>query len=235
MFNADVKQGDGIASTVGLGLMSKEEIKDLVQVVASTRSLLTWAPKGIIRRLPLTTTESKELTGGGTSLRDIILPKGRSLIDWDAGYEALCEWDDEDMETNLETLDKGDTGITYADGRHESAKEYAARTEPPPVKTQAQLESEEFEHQILLLDNSILAYRAAHPDAADEEIFEKSFWEMWTGFHPEGAREEAQEEFHDSLPHLKSMEEGGGAEGVSGINMDNITNAMAEGGNCPNM
>ncbi|TGO48677.1 hypothetical protein BCON_0233g00170 [Botryotinia convoluta] len=218
VFNADVERGDGITSKVGLGLMSKEELEDLVQVMASTRSLLTWAPKGIIRRLPLTTTESKELTGGETSIRDIILPKGRSLIDWDAGYEALCEWDDEDMETDLETLGDADTGITYADGRHESEKEYAARTEPPSVKTQAQLEQEEFEHQMYVLDKSIAAYRAAHPDAADEEIFEKSFWEVWKGFHPEGTREDAQEEFDECLTHLKSMENRG-AEGVSGMNM----------------
>ncbi|KAF7888057.1 uncharacterized protein EAF02_002598 [Botrytis sinoallii] len=221
LFNADVKQGDGVASMVGLGSISKEEVEDLIQVLAPIRLVLTWAPKGIIRRLPLTTTECKVLTSGGTSLRDIVLPKGRSLIDWDAGYEALCEWDDEDMETNLETLDQGDTGITYADGRHESAKEYAARTEPPPVKTQAQLEAEEFAQQVLDLDTS-------------------SFWEMWKGFHAEGTREDAQEEFYDSLPHLKSLgkgggEGGGGGAGGEGMNVENIMNAMAAEGNCPEM
>lgn len=145
------------------------------------------------------------------------------------------------METNLEALDEGDTGITYADGRHESAKAYATRTEPPPVKTQAQLEAEKFEQQIAALDKSILAYIAAHPDATDEEIFEKSFWEMWRGFHPEGAREDAQEEFDDSLLHVRSVAEGG-AEGVQGIDMENIMQALMKGGegggggaDCPGM
>ncbi|KAF7943777.1 uncharacterized protein EAE97_005847 [Botrytis byssoidea] len=232
LFNADVKQGDGVASMVGLGLMTKKEVEDLIQVLASIRLVLTWAPKGIIRRLPLTTTECKELTSGGTSLRDIILPKGRSLIDWDAGYEALCEWDDDDMVTDLEALDEGDTGITYADGRHESAKEYAMRTEPPPVKTQAQLESEEYERQISALDNSILAYLAAHPEASDEEIFEKSFWELWKGFYPNGVREDALEEFADSLPHVRAVGKGG--EGVGGqgqgVNLESVVKALMKGG-----
>lgn len=41
LFNADLKQGDGVASRVGLGLMSKEEVEDLTQVMASTRLILT--------------------------------------------------------------------------------------------------------------------------------------------------------------------------------------------------
>ncbi|TGO89044.1 hypothetical protein BPOR_0128g00180 [Botrytis porri] len=233
VFNTDVKRGDGIASKVGLGLMSKEELEDLVQVLASTRSLLTWAPEGIIRRLPLTTTESKELTCGETSIRDITLPKGRSLIDWDAGYEALCEWDDEDMETDLETLAEADTGITYADGRHESKWEYAERTEPPPVKTQAQLEAEEFERRIQTLDKTIAAYHAEHPDAADEEMFENSFWKVWKGFYPEGTREDALEEFEECLDNFKSTKDGG--SGAPGIDMKDFMGAMEESGGCPEM
>ncbi|KAF7960633.1 hypothetical protein EAE96_000308 [Botrytis aclada] len=236
LFNADVKQGDGIASRIGLSLLSREELEDLVQVMASTRLILIWAPKGIIRRLPLTTTESKELTSGGTSLKDILLPKGRSLIDWDAGHEALCEWDNEKMERNLDTLAEANTGITYADGRHESATQYAARTEPPPVKTQAELDEEEIIRQIGVKDDAIVTYRAAHPEAADEEVFEKSFWGVWKGFHPEGEREEAREEFEECLHHLRSVENGGGAgRALDEMHVDAVMNALKDKGDCPNM
>ncbi|TEY65928.1 hypothetical protein BOTCAL_0135g00150 [Botryotinia calthae] len=233
MFNANVNQGDGIASKIGLGLMSKEELEDLVEAVVSIGTLLTWAPKGIIRRLPLTITEFKEVIGGKSSIRGIILPKGRSLIDWNAGYEALRRWDNEVMETDLEKLGRADTGITYGDGRHESEREYSTRTEPPPVKTQAELEEEESERRSNALDDSVATYHAAHPDATDEELFEKSFWEMWKGFHPEGTRKEAQEIFDDCLKYLKAMEAGGTEE----FDMDNMKDAMAEAeeGKCPNM
>ncbi|EMR80476.1 hypothetical protein BcDW1_10856 [Botrytis cinerea BcDW1] len=231
MFNSDIKQGNGIATKIGLGLMSIEELEDLVQTVVSVGTLLTWAPKGIIRRLPLTITEFKEVIGGKSSLRGIILPKGRSLIDWDAGYEALRRWDDEVMETDLDKLARADRGITYADGQHESEREYSARTESPPVKTQAELEEEESERQTNALDDSIVTYREAHPDATAEELFEKSYWDMWKGFNPEGTRKVAQEEFDDCLEYLKAMEEAG----AGGFDMDILKNAMEAGGNCPNM
>lgn len=41
MFNSDIKQGNGIATKIGLGLMSIEELEDLVQTVVSVGTLLT--------------------------------------------------------------------------------------------------------------------------------------------------------------------------------------------------
>lgn len=135
------------------------------------------------------------------------------------------------METDLDKLARADRGITYADGQHESEREYSARTESPPVKTQAELEEEESERQTNALDDSIVTYREAHPDATAEELFEKSYWDMWKGFNPEGTRKVAQEEFDDCLEYLKAMEEAG----AGGFDMDILKNAMEAGGNCPNM
>ncbi|CAD6442137.1 8010588e-ef91-4fb5-adf5-f8a3efb3b9b0 [Sclerotinia trifoliorum] len=204
LFNADVKNGNGEMSKLGLGLMSKEELEDMLWHVASTSPFLTWAPEGIIRRLPLTTPEFMEIRGGDATWDEVVLPKGRRLIDWDEGSKALLGWDNTKMETDPEVLEE-DTGITYTDGRVCSSFEYQEKLSikekenapPGPPPTEEQLEYMAAEKKIQDLIRSVEAYIRKFPDAKQQEVFDNSFWPIWTVNNPGKSVEEGFAEYKD--------------------------------------
>ncbi|KAF7864032.1 hypothetical protein EAF04_006997 [Stromatinia cepivora] len=213
LYNADVKKGGGETGKLGLGLMSKEELEDIVWHVASTSSLLTWGPKGIIRRLPLTTPEFMEIRGGESTWDEVVLPKGRKLIDWDKGSRALRKWDNTEMETDPEVLES-DTGIEYTDGRVCSLLDYMDQIRikekakgPPPTKEE--LEDMAEQKQIDDLIKSVDDYNSKFPDAEEREVFDQAYWPLWTGMNPEKSVDEGWEEYRDCYSVIP------GAAGVS--------------------
>ncbi|EDN96129.1 predicted protein [Sclerotinia sclerotiorum 1980 UF-70] len=183
LFNADVKNKDGDMSKLGLGLMSKQELEDMLWHVASTSPFLTWAPEGIIRRLPLTTPEFMEIRGGEAT--------------WD-------EWDNTKMETDLEVLEE-DTGITYTDGRVCSYLEYREQQSikekenapPGPPPTEEELEYMEEEKKLQELIKSVDAYNKKFPNVKQREVFDNALWLLWTVNNPGKSVDEGFEEYKD--------------------------------------
>ncbi|ESZ96997.1 hypothetical protein SBOR_2613 [Sclerotinia borealis F-4128] len=195
-YNADIKQGGTVTSNFNVTKMSEEELEDILWHLASTSSLLTWAPCGIIRRLPLTDPESQELLRGTSTFDDIVFPKGRGLVDWDGDYESLYEWDNTEMETDQEILNQ-DRGITFADGCVYSYRQYYHNEELKEARAREAAEGHHSLDYIALMDD----YLKNHPGAGVQETFDRAFWPSWSVGNPDGSTEEAFVEFKEGLWH----------------------------------
>ncbi|KAI9648057.1 hypothetical protein NHQ30_002685 [Ciborinia camelliae] len=189
-FNADVRAGGVATSRQKMSVMSREDLDDMLWHLASTSpSWLTWGPIGIIRRIPLTGIEWQEIINERATMDDIILPKGRGLVDWDGDYEALCEWDDKSMPTSLEFLER-DTGITYT-----AAFQAAQQAIQDADDRMLQLAMD----QAAAYEKLVAAYLASHPGCGPVEAFTHAFFPAWKADNPDGSRREAQLEFQDAF------------------------------------
>ncbi|KAA8574801.1 hypothetical protein EYC84_004049 [Monilinia fructicola] len=178
-YNADVKKGGVATSSRRMTLMSAKQLEDIVWHLASTSSFLTWAPNGIIRRLPLTDPEYQELLRELCTIDDLVFPKGRHLIDWDGDHESLVKWDNLKMETDYEVLLE-QNGIHYVNGESYTYDEYFDAEEMEEIR--GEMEQEEGERKNPWF-------------TCAQETFKQAFWPTWSAKNPDGKEEDALEEF----------------------------------------
>lgn len=113
------------------------------------------------------------------------------------------------METDLETLDRVN-GIKWTDGRRETAREYKDRINPPPKEPLTKEEAIEVEKmkQVEDLGDTVDAYRAEHPAAEQDAIFENAFWPLWSMNNSGKTKEEGKKEFVDMFGDSNEAEWG---------------------------
>ncbi|KAB8304212.1 hypothetical protein EYC80_003630 [Monilinia laxa] len=222
-YNADVKKGGIPTSSRKMTLMSQKQLEDIVWHLASTSSFLTWAPNGIIRRLPLTDPEYQELLRELSTIDNIIFPKGRHLIDWDGGHESLVEWDNLEMETNYEVLLQ-DNGIHFANGHKYTYDEYFDAEEMEEIRTE--MENEEGEKESMAYMLQINEYIEEHPGVGAQETFKQAFWPTWSANNPDGKEEDALAEFMGGFWDDENAE-------VKPLNLEDLADLVNED-SCPN-
>ncbi|KAG4035155.1 hypothetical protein MFRU_002g04990 [Monilinia fructicola] len=191
-YNADVKKGGVATSSRRMTLMSAKQLEDIVWHLASTSSFLTWAPNGIIRRLPLTDPEYQELLRELCTIDDLVFPKGRHLIDWDGDHESLVKWDNLKMETDYEVLLE-QNGIHYVNGESYTYDEYFDAEEMEEIR--GEMEQEEGEKESMVYMLKVNDYVEKHPGVGAQETFKQAFWPTWSAKNPDGKEEDALEEF----------------------------------------